>query len=62
MKIARENGLCAFTADVLGDNRAMMQVFHKVAGHMEATLDAGIYHLRFELAAAKPGKRTARLG
>ena len=62
VKIARENGLGAFTADVLGNNRAMMRVFHKVAGHMEATLDAGIYHLRFELAGAKPGKRTAKLG
>ncbi len=62
VKIARENGLGAFTADVLVDNRAMMQVFHKVAGQMEATLEAGIYHLRFELARVKPGKRTAKPG
>ena len=60
VQIARENGLDAFTADVLGDNRGMMQVFHKIAGEMEVTLEAGIYHLRFELARVKPGKRTAQ--
>lgn len=48
-KIARENGIAAFTANVLADNHAMLRVFHKVAGKIETRLDANVYRLRFEL-------------
>jgi GNAT superfamily N-acetyltransferase len=59
VKIARENGIAAFTADVLSDNHAMLRVFHKVAGKMETKLDAGLCRLRFDLDGAKPAIRAA---
>ncbi len=49
-RIASENGIKGFTADVLAANRAMMDVFHDVAGKLEAELQAGVYHIRFALA------------
>jgi len=58
--IAREQGISAFTADVLADNHAMMRVFHKVAGKMESDLHDGIHHLRFELPDAGRSSRKAR--
>lgn len=51
LKIAGENGITAFTADVLADNHAMMRVFHEVADRMETKLRDGTYHLRFDLPA-----------
>lgn len=48
-RIARENGIEAFCADVLADNHAMMRVFHNAAGPVETRLDAGVYHVRFTL-------------
>ena len=60
VKIARENGIDAFTADVLSDNHAMLRVFHKVAGNIEMELEAGICHLRFDLAGAKLSGRGAK--
>jgi GNAT superfamily N-acetyltransferase len=48
-KIARENGLAGFTADVMADNRGMIRLIHKSAGKIESTLEAGIYRLRFAL-------------
>jgi acyl-CoA hydrolase/GNAT superfamily N-acetyltransferase len=61
-KIARDNGIAAFTADVLADNHAMMRVFHEAAGKIEARLDAGVYHLRFELADMKSAKHRPASG
>lgn len=58
VRIARENGISGFTADVLGDNHAMMEVFHNVAGKIEAKLEAGVYHLRFGLAGVKATRRS----
>jgi GNAT superfamily N-acetyltransferase len=54
MKIAAENGLRAFTADVLSDNHAMMAVFQKTVKKIETSLEAGLYHLRFALDDAGP--------
>src|SRR6266511_2031859 len=59
VKIARENGITAFTADVMADNHVMTHVFHKIAGKIEAKLEAGICHLRFELAAVKEVRRSS---
>jgi len=50
VRIARENGIVAFTADVLPDNRSMLSVFHSVAEKIEAKLEVGVIHIRFELA------------
>lgn len=49
MKIGRENGIHAFTADVLADNHAMLHVFNSAAGKMETSLDSGVCHIRFGL-------------
>jgi RimJ/RimL family protein N-acetyltransferase len=48
-KIARENGITHFSADVLGDNHPMLRVFHKIANDLETHLEDGVYHLRFSL-------------
>jgi GNAT superfamily N-acetyltransferase len=50
VKIAKENGIAAFTASVLADNQTMMHVFRKVAGKIEIKLESDIYQVRFELA------------
>jgi acetyltransferase len=46
-KIARENGITAFTADVMTDNHGMLGIIHNGANNIESTLEAGVYHLRF---------------
>ena len=50
VKIAKENGISAFTASVLADNQTMMHVFHEVADKIETKLESGVYYIRFELA------------
>lgn len=47
IKIARENGLKGLTADVLGDNRKMMQIFNKSGYRIESSMTEGVYHLQF---------------
>jgi GNAT superfamily N-acetyltransferase len=49
IRIAGENGITGFTADVLADNQAMLTVLRKVAGKLEAELQGGVCHLRFDL-------------
>ena len=49
VKIANENGIGAFTANVLASNPAMMRVFNKVAKTMEVKAESGVYQIRFEL-------------
>ena len=56
-QIACENGITTFTADVLADNHAMIQVFHKVFAKIESKLEAGVYHLCCDLAVTKNGRR-----
>lgn len=58
-KIARENGITAFVANVLADNHAMLRVLHKFAGKIETQLDANIYRLRFKLAEVETEQKIA---
>jgi acyl-CoA hydrolase/GNAT superfamily N-acetyltransferase len=55
--IARENGIVRFNAEVLTDNHAMLRVFHKAADKLEAKLEDGVYHVRFDLERVKLKKR-----
>ena len=57
-QIARESGTATFTADVLADNHAMLQVFHKVFAKIESKLEAGVYHLRCDLGFTKNSRHT----
>jgi len=45
IRLARERGIKGFTADVLFNNLAMMNVFHKGELPVQAHLESGVYHL-----------------
>jgi RimJ/RimL family protein N-acetyltransferase len=59
MKIGRENGIQAFTADVLADNHAMLHVFNAAAGKMESSLDSGVCHVRFDISNSDADRKNA---
>jgi GNAT superfamily N-acetyltransferase len=48
--VARENGITAFEADVLAENREMMTVFRDYGFHITSELEEGVYHVRFPIA------------
>ncbi len=48
--IARSNGIERFTAEVLGDNRAMLAVFAKAGWPLQRRFDSGVVDLDWELA------------
>ncbi len=48
--IARSNGIERFTAEVLGDNRAMLAVFAKAGWPLKRRFDSGVVDLDWELA------------
>ena len=48
--IARSNGIQRFTAEVLGDNRAMLAVFAKAGWPLQRRFDSGVVDLDWELA------------
>jgi acyl-CoA hydrolase/ribosomal protein S18 acetylase RimI-like enzyme len=51
VRIARDRGIVRFTAEVLGDNTAMLRLFHEcAAGPVESHQDSGVYRLSFRLA------------
>jgi acyl-CoA hydrolase/GNAT superfamily N-acetyltransferase len=56
VRIARDNGIARFTAEVLAENHAMHRVFQAVAGRMETQVEAGVCSLRFELSEIKTGQ------
>ncbi|WP_022665070.1 bifunctional acetyl-CoA hydrolase/transferase family protein/GNAT family N-acetyltransferase [Desulfospira joergensenii] len=43
---ARKKGLKGIMAEVMSDNQPMIKVFEKIGLPMEASLDAGVYHLK----------------
>jgi len=45
IRIAREEGISGFTADVLADNKAMLKVFEKSPFPVKAVLAGGVYKL-----------------
>ncbi len=47
--IARANGISRFTAEVLGDNRAMLAVFAKAGWPLQRRFDSGVVDLDWEL-------------
>ncbi len=54
-RIARENGIAGFDAEILSDNPPAMRVLHKLGFPVETTVAGGNYHLRvkFERVAAQ---------
>lgn len=48
--IARSNGVERFTAEVLGDNRAMLAVFAKAGWPLQRRFDSGVVDLDWDLA------------
>ena len=54
VKIAAEQGIIGFTADVLPDNSAMLNSFRKVAAPVEIQTNSGISGVRFQLKDVKP--------
>ncbi|MEM8620346.1 MAG: GNAT family N-acetyltransferase [Actinomycetota bacterium] len=47
--VARSNGITRFTAEVLGDNRAMLAVFAKAGWPLQRRFDSGVVDLDWEL-------------
>jgi len=45
IRVAREEGIAGFTADVLADNKAMLKVYEKAPFPIQAVLSRGIYKL-----------------
>ena len=45
IRIAREEGITEFTADVLADNKAMLKVYEKAPFPIKAVVSAGVYEL-----------------
>ena len=50
VEIARGSGITTFTADVLGSNRDMLDVFEQSGYHVAAQVESGVCHVTIELA------------
>jgi acyl-CoA hydrolase/ribosomal protein S18 acetylase RimI-like enzyme len=58
IRVGRDRGIRKFTADVMADNRAMINLFHACApGEVKTTLRDDVYHLSFEF---EPGPNPAQ--
>ena len=53
-KIAGEQGIVGFTADVLPDNNAMLTTFHRIAAPVEIQTEEGVSSVRFQLNDVQP--------
>jgi acetyl coenzyme A synthetase (ADP forming)-like protein len=49
VNVARENDISIFEADVLGENRQMMEAFRDYGFHVSSTLENGVYHVTFPI-------------
>ena len=54
IRLAKERGLKGFTAEVLQDNKGMIQVFEKGGLPVEALLKDGVYNLRIPFSSDEP--------
>jgi len=45
LRVAKDRCIQGFTADVLPENKAMLRVFEKAAGHIDITMQEGVYHV-----------------
>ncbi len=52
-KVAAEQGIIGFTADVLSDNASMLDTFRKIAAPLELQSQAGVTSVQFRLADVK---------
>ncbi len=50
IRVAREQGIIGFTADVIADNKAMLKVFEKAPFPIRAVMESGIYNLTIPIA------------
>ncbi|MFA5897315.1 MAG: GNAT family N-acetyltransferase [Thermoplasmata archaeon] len=53
-RIARENGIAGFDAEILSDNPPAMRVLHKLGFPVETTVAGGNYHLRVKFERVAP--------
>ncbi|UCF84049.1 MAG: GNAT family N-acetyltransferase [Desulfobacteraceae bacterium] len=51
--VARENDITTFEADVLAENREMMNVFRDYGFHIASELQEGVFHITFPIARTK---------
>lgn len=58
MQIASENGIARFTADVLVENKRMMDIFRKATGQLEVKTEGDICHVRFDLPSGGKAPKT----
>jgi hypothetical protein len=57
-KVAAEQGIVGFTADVLAENHSMLATFRKIAAQQEVQSDANIARVRFRLKELKPERHS----
>ena len=54
-KVALEQGIVGFRAEVLPENRAMLKTLQKVAEPLESSVESGVMKVRFRLADLRKG-------
>ncbi len=62
IRVAREQGIEGFTADVIADNKSMLKVFEKAPFPIRAVLESGIYNLTIPFADAGEPSTSAPTG